>query len=272
MKKLKVLMIGAHPDDPDGCGGGTALRYVARGDEVRFLSVSDGRAGHFSMAPELLAARRRKEADAVTMWSPENVSLCAARQAEILDEAAKMRRAGGYLTYSTCTFAPAENEGAVLDFLSRHPEFEVMPSEEAAVAESREKGLLDGGRPEWAEGYEQYSAELLEQIGADEVIYPEKEIAEKLAIRYNSNNIFDYIQLTSEYSIYEIPIMGSWEGKTIIEVDVRRKYHINIIAVKTEKKGLNPMPGADYVFQKDDHVVVMGKSSDVFKVAGKRKR
>lgn len=58
-------MIGAHPDDPDGCGGGTALRYVARGDEVRFLSVSDGSAGHQSMAPAPLAARRRKEADAV---------------------------------------------------------------------------------------------------------------------------------------------------------------------------------------------------------------
>ena len=123
-----------------------------------------------------------------------------------------------------------------------------------------------------AKANQDIQAELLEQIGADEVIYPEKEIAEKLAIRYNSNNIFDYIQLTADYSIYEVPIMGSWEGKTIIEVDVRRKYHINIIAVKTEKKGLNPMPGADYVFQKDDHVVVMGKSSDVFKVAGKRKR
>ena len=58
MKKLKILMIGAHPDDPDGCGGGTALRYVAHGHEVRFLSVSDGRAGHFSMPPDELAARR----------------------------------------------------------------------------------------------------------------------------------------------------------------------------------------------------------------------
>ena len=106
----------------------------------------------------------RKEADAVTMWNPENVSLCAARQAEILDEAAKMLRPGGYLTYSTCTFAPAENEGAVLDFLSRHPEFEVVPSAAPAVAESREKGLLDGGNYEWAEGYERYPAELLEQI------------------------------------------------------------------------------------------------------------
>ena len=106
----------------------------------------------------------RKEADAVTMWSPENVSLCADRQAEILDEAAKMLRAGGYLTYSTCTFAPAENEGAVLDFLSRHPELEVVPSAALAVVESREKGLLDGGNYEWVEGYERYPAELLAQV------------------------------------------------------------------------------------------------------------
>lgn len=64
-RKLKILMIGAHPDDVDGCGGGTALRYVNRGHEVRFLSVSDGRGGHHEMAPEAVVARRRKEADAV---------------------------------------------------------------------------------------------------------------------------------------------------------------------------------------------------------------
>ena len=106
----------------------------------------------------------RKEADAVAMWSPENVALCADRQAEILDEAAKMLRAGGYLTYSTCTFAPAENEGAVLSFLTRHPEFEVVSSTEAAVIESRQRGLLDGGRPEWAEGYGQYPEGLRESV------------------------------------------------------------------------------------------------------------
>ncbi len=106
----------------------------------------------------------RKEADAVAMWSPENVALCADRQAEILDEAAKMLHAGGYLTYSTCTFAPAENEGAVLSFLTRHPEFEVVSSTEAAVIESKQRGLLDGGRPEWVEGFEQYPAALLESV------------------------------------------------------------------------------------------------------------
>ena len=114
----------------------------------------------------------RKEADAVTMWSPENVALCAARQAEILETAAKMLKTGGYLTYSTCTFAPAENEGAVLAFLVRHPEFELVSSAEAAVMEAREKGLLDSGRPEWVEDGIQYPETLRESVKATYRVFP----------------------------------------------------------------------------------------------------
>ena len=65
----------------------------------------------------------RKEAAAVADWSPELVDMCARRQGEILDAAAKMLRPGGYLVYSTCTFAPQEDEEAVAAFLSRHEDF-----------------------------------------------------------------------------------------------------------------------------------------------------
>ncbi len=65
----------------------------------------------------------RKEEAAVTDWSPETVEMCARRQADILHEAAKMLRPGGRLVYSTCTFAPEENEGAVAAFLESHPDF-----------------------------------------------------------------------------------------------------------------------------------------------------
>ena len=65
----------------------------------------------------------RKEEAAVTDWSQETVEMCARRQAEILDSAANMLRPGGRLVYSTCTFAPEEDEGAVAAFLERHPEF-----------------------------------------------------------------------------------------------------------------------------------------------------
>ncbi len=113
-------------------------------------------------------------------------------------------------------------------------------------------------------------AELLRTIGADEIIYPEKDIAENLAIRYSASNIFDYVELTQEYSIYEIPALPEWAGHTLIELDIRRKYRINIIGIK---KGtlLDPMPAADYRFTPEDHIMVIGKSKDVFKLTSKIK-
>ena len=68
----------------------------------------------------------RKNEEAVTEWSEENVRLCAARQDEVLGYAAKMLRPGGRLVYSTCTFAPAENEGSISRFLKTHPDFSLV--------------------------------------------------------------------------------------------------------------------------------------------------
>ena len=114
----------------------------------------------------------RKEEDAVRMWSPENVALCAARQIEILDEAARMLESGGYLTYSTCTFAPEENEGVILEFLLRHPEFEVVPSSEQGIIDSLRAGLLDSGCPRWVAGAERYPPKLLESVKHSYRIFP----------------------------------------------------------------------------------------------------
>ncbi len=86
----------------------------------------------------------RKNEEAVTEWSPENVELCAERQDEILDQAAIMLHDGGRLVYSTCTFAPAEDEGSVQRFLDRHPEFSLLTVE---MPEG-----MEPGRKEWAEG------------------------------------------------------------------------------------------------------------------------
>ncbi len=122
-----------------------------------------------------------------------------------------------------------------------------------------------------AKANQEIQADLLMRIGADEVVYPEREIAEKLAVRYNANNIFDCVQLTADYSIYEIPVPKTWVGQSIAEADVRRKYRVNIIAIKSENV-LQPTPGADYVFRAEDHAVLIGKSADVFKLTGKRKR
>ena len=84
----------------------------------------------------------RKEAAAVTDWSVETVQMCSRRQQEILHSAAAMLRPGGRLVYSTCTFAPEENEGTISAFLHAHPDFSVLPM-----------GVpyFDRGRPEWVE-------------------------------------------------------------------------------------------------------------------------
>ncbi len=83
----------------------------------------------------------RKNEEAVEEWSVENVNICAGRQDEILDCAAGMLAYGGRLVYSTCTFAPEENEGSVSRFLKRHPEFEIVTTVKSEGMES--------GRADW---------------------------------------------------------------------------------------------------------------------------
>lgn len=103
---------------------------------------------------------------------------------------------------------------------------------------------------------------FLKKIGADDVVYLEQTVAEKLAVRYSNDNIFDVIELTDDYSIYELPIHPSWKGKSIKDIDVRAKYRLNILAIK-QGEDLNPAPGPMYIFKDTDHVVVLGKDEDV---------
>lgn len=115
---------------------------------------------------------------------------------------------------------------------------------------------------------DEIQCDLLKKIGADEIIYADGETADKLAIRHNGNNIFDYIALADGYAIFEVPIIKEWRGKTILELDVRKKYKINIIAIKNGST-LNPAPMPDYVFREGDHIFVLGQSRNVFKLSDK---
>ena len=110
--------------------------------------------------------------------------------------------------------------------------------------------------------------EILKKIGADEIIYADGETADKLAIRHNGSNIFDYVALSDGYAIFEVPIIKQWVGKSIIELDVRRKFKLNIIAIKRDGK-LDPSPMPDFIFKANDHIFVIGKSQDVFKMSAK---
>ena len=80
-----------------------------------------------------------------------------------------------------------------------------------------------GGRRVISKANRDIHAKFLLRNGADEVIYPDRDIAEKMAMRYSANHVFDYIELTQEYSIYEIPPLPEWIPKTIREADIRNR-------------------------------------------------
>ena len=116
-----------------------------------------------------------------------------------------------------------------------------------------------------AKASQEIQASILTTIGADEVIYPELDMAQSLAVKYSASNVFDYLELSDEYGIFEIPVLPYWVGQSIIKIDVRKKYKLNIIAVKNGEH-LSVSPAADYIFKDSDHVVVVSKPKDVLKI------
>lgn len=109
-------------------------------------------------------------------------------------------------------------------------------------------------------------AKFLLRNGADEVIYPDRDMAEETAMRYSADHIFDYIELDDEYSVYEIPVLEKWIGKSIKEVNFRVEYNVNILGTKNENDKMHLMPGADYMFKKEEHLMVIGRNEDVNKI------
>ena len=79
-------------------------------------------------------------------------------------------------------------------------------------------------------------AKFLLRNGADHVVYPEKQVAKWAAIRYSSNHIFDYVEIDDQHAIFEVEIPERWIGKSVGELDIRRKYGINILGIKRSGK------------------------------------
>lgn len=107
-------------------------------------------------------------------------------------------------------------------------------------------------------------AKFLLRNGADEIVYPEKQLADWTAIRYTADHILDYIEIDSDHAIFEIVVPEKWIGKSVIEVDVRKKYGINIMAIKRDgKMELNFSPQTN--FRQDDSILVLGDMKDIQK-------
>lgn len=107
-------------------------------------------------------------------------------------------------------------------------------------------------------------AKFLLRNGADDVIYPEKQMASWAAVRYSSDHIFDYVELTEDYSIFETAVPRSWVGKTVVELAVRQKHKVNILAIKRDGQ-LAPLPGPNHCFREDETIFVLGDNRDIEK-------
>lgn len=100
-------------------------------------------------------------------------------------------------------------------------------------------------------------AKFLLRNGADEVIYPEKDIAENCAARFSMDNVFDYIELSGDYGIYEISPLAEWVGKTIRESNIAARYRVTILGIKKETEESQIMPSADDVIREGEHLIVL---------------
>lgn len=103
---------------------------------------------------------------------------------------------------------------------------------------------------------------LLLRNGADYVSYAEREVAERLAIKFGADNIFDYVELTPEIGIYEIAVPKKWLGKSMVELSIRTKYHVSVMATKKDNR-IYPLPHPNHVFEERESVMVMGTAKDI---------
>ncbi len=116
-----------------------------------------------------------------------------------------------------------------------------------------------GGKHVISKATRDIQAKFLLRNGADEVIYPEKDIAEKCAERYSMDNIFDYIELDDDYGVYEIEPMQEWVGKSIREADIARRFSVMVLGIREENGEKKIMPSADYVVNAQEHLMVLGE-------------
>lgn len=107
-------------------------------------------------------------------------------------------------------------------------------------------------------------AKFLLRNGADEIVYPEKQLASWTAIRYTSDHIFDYMELDKDYAVFEVSIPESWVGRSIGQLDIRKKYNINIMALKKHGE-LNLNITSDTCIAPEETMLVLGNNVDIHK-------
>lgn len=114
----------------------------------------------------------------------------------------------------------------------------------------------------WVKAQNDYHQKVLEKIGADRIIHPERDIAKRIAHHIVSEKIIDFIELSDEYSIVEIIASEKVDQKTLLELDIRAKYGCTIVAIK-RGHDISVSPAANILIRKDDILVVAGHNNDI---------
>lgn len=117
-----------------------------------------------------------------------------------------------------------------------------------------------------AKAQSQLHGKVLYKIGADRVVFPERDMGVRVAHNLVSSNILDYIELSPEYSIVEIAAIPAWHNKSLGQLDMRRKYGLNVMAIKRGNNDVKISPHADDLILENDVLVVVGRKSDIEKL------
>lgn len=121
-----------------------------------------------------------------------------------------------------------------------------------------------GAREVVSKASDDIHAKFLLRNGADRVVYPERDMASRMAERYSAENALDYVGLSGDVGMYEIPVLKSWQGKTIREVNFRETYKVNIIAVRVGKQ-LELLMDADRVLKDSESLLIVGHQDQLQK-------
>jgi trk system potassium uptake protein TrkA len=114
-----------------------------------------------------------------------------------------------------------------------------------------------------AKAQNEIHAKVLYRIGADKVVFPERDMGSRVAHNLVSSNILDYIELAPDYSLVEIVPNPEWEGKNLRQLNIRAKYGVNVIAIKREDGKVNVAPQAEDIVEQNDILVVIGNNDDI---------
>lgn len=150
----------------------------------------------------------------------------------------------GVRDFDICLVAIGDNFQSSLEITSQLKECGAKFVISKAIREIQEKFLL--------------------RNGADKVVYPDKSTAERVAIRTNSDNVLDFFDLTDRISVYEVAVPKAWIGKSIIGLDVRRKYKVSIVATKMGETVT--IPDAEHVFESGENVILIGYKEDIARI------